>query len=121
MSMLSTIAAPKLLLTSAVLGVLLLASAGLNVKQALDHREYKRGEAARLKQAATDAALKATATIAAQRARDSRALLDDLQAIVERGRETRTVYRTVAARAPLPAQCAPGRARIDAVNAGADK
>ena len=48
---------------------------------------------------------------------DNSALLQSLELIAERGQETRTIYRTVAAKAPLALACAPGQERMDAVNA----
>ncbi|KFN42336.1 hypothetical protein [Arenimonas oryziterrae] len=45
------------------------------------------------------------------------ALVNDLAAIAERARGERIVYRTAAAAAPLAPNCAPGQARMDAVNA----
>jgi len=62
--------------------------------------------------------LDAVNVIAKQAAIDGRANLDELARIAERGRTTRIVYRQAAVAAPLPAQCAPGAARMDAVNAG---
>lgn len=47
---------------------------------------------------------------------DNLGLLNDLSAIVERGRVTRVVYRTKAAATPLAANCAPGQDRVDAEN-----
>lgn len=54
--------------------------------------------------------------IADKRNKDDRKLLAELDAIAERGRRTRIEYRTAAAAQPLPEQCAPGQARVDAVN-----
>lgn len=48
-------------------------------------------------------------------------LVADLAIVVERGRRQRVVYRKAAESRPLPAVCAPGKARMDAVNAGADR
>lgn len=64
------------------------------------------------------AALDRVNGLAAARNRDDAQLLDRLDAIATRGERVRTVYRTAAAAEPLAAQCAPGQARIDAVNAG---
>ncbi len=55
--------------------------------------------------------------LAAARDRDDAQLLGRLDAIATRAERVRTVYRTAAAAAPLDAKCAPGPARIDAVNA----
>jgi hypothetical protein len=62
--------------------------------------------------------LDAVRGIARQKVGDDAINYDELRRIVERGRQTRIVYRQAAAAAPLPAQCAPGAARMDAVNAG---
>lgn len=56
--------------------------------------------------------------LAAARDRDDAQLLDRLAEIAARGERVRTVYRSAAAADPLAPQCAPGQARIDAVNAG---
>ncbi|OBU67439.1 hypothetical protein A9K58_09675 [Stenotrophomonas maltophilia] len=57
-----------------------------------------------------------TAGIARQAQCDSDLLLQRLEAIAARGERTRTVYRAAAAAQPLPADCAPGQARGDAIN-----
>jgi hypothetical protein len=49
---------------------------------------------------------------------DQDKLLADLAAIAERGKQQRIVYRQAAAAAPLADNCAPGQARMDAVNSG---
>ena len=49
---------------------------------------------------------------------DQDKLLADLAAIVERGRQQRIVYRQAAEASPLADICAPGAARMEAVNAG---
>lgn len=56
--------------------------------------------------------------IAKKRTQDDSRLTDELAAIVERGRNTRNVYLKAAKAKPLPQQCAPGKARMDAVNQG---
>ena len=62
----------------------------------------------------------AAASISAELAKDALAdhatLVRDLETIAERGRQTRVVYRQAASAAPLPDGCAPGAARVDAVN-----
>lgn len=65
-------------------------------------------------------ASKITSDIARQSQTDSAGIFDELRGIVERSRQTRNVYRDAAEQAPLAANCAPGQARMDAVNAGAD-
>ena len=96
----------------AILALLLAGSVWLNVVQYGDCRE-----AAAAARAATLAdTLKVTAGIAEQARTDSSALLQRLEAIAERGERTRTVYRATAAAQPLPANCAPGQARVDAIN-----
>lgn len=55
--------------------------------------------------------------IAGMKAADTAELLATLDAIAERGQRTRVLYREAARAAPLPAECTPGQARIDAVNA----
>ncbi|MGH8073664.1 MAG: hypothetical protein ACREO4_06275 [Lysobacter sp.] len=63
-------------------------------------------------------AIEQAAELAEGRNRDDAELITDLQAIAERGRTTRVIYREAAKAAPLPQQCAPGQARMDAVNQG---
>lgn len=63
-------------------------------------------------------ALERYSRMAEDRNRDDSELFTELEAIAERARSTRTVYREAAAAAPLPQQCAPGQARMDAINQG---
>jgi hypothetical protein len=56
--------------------------------------------------------------LAGQAADDNAGLVAQLDAIAERSRQVRIVYRTAAAAAPLAAGCAPGPERMDAVNQG---
>lgn len=49
---------------------------------------------------------------------DHRNMLAELEAITARGRQVRTVYRTVTAASPLDATCKPGPARVQALNDG---
>lgn len=56
--------------------------------------------------------------LAKRRTRDDTHLLGQLEQIAERGQQTRTIYLKAAKATPLPQQCAPGQARIDAVNQG---
>jgi hypothetical protein len=65
--------------------------------------------------------VKATAGIARQAQADNRQLLADLNQIAERGQRVKIKYQTLARTIPLPANCAPGKPRMDAVNEGADK
>lgn len=58
------------------------------------------------------------AAIALQAHADNRDILNRLDGIAARAQETRVIYRTVAAKAPLGTQCAPGQQRMDAVDAG---
>ncbi len=67
-------------------------------------------------QGVKDPALEVTAGIARHAQTDSAELLQRLEAIAARGERTRTIYRAAAAAQPLPANCAPGQARVDAIN-----
>lgn len=96
----------------AILAVLLLLSAWLNVVQ-YGHKVAAKAEG---KAQGYQEALDRSNGIAAAAQRDNTQLLTDLESIAERGRKTRVVYRTAAEAAPLPSQCAPGQGRIDAVN-----
>ncbi len=98
----------------AILLLVCLALAALNVWQ------WKRAITAPLRDQNRELtrALDQVAELAAGRNRDDAELIADLERIAERGRTTRTVYREAAAKAPLPEQCAPGQARMDAVNRG---
>lgn len=101
-------------------GLLILSLIG-NATQWADHRAYVKSEGDRLKLAASQAGIKVTSAIAGEARRDNSKLLKDLDEIAERGRRTRVVYRAAADKRPLPMQCAPGKERMDAVNADADK
>lgn len=95
--------------------VLLLAmSVWLNVRQYGDKREA----AAQARAQAYAEALATTAGIAKDAKKDSGQLLERLDAIAQRGERTRVVYQKAAAAQPLAANCAPGQARVDAINAG---
>ena len=98
----------------AILVLALLLSLGINAYQ------WRRAATAplRLENRALGAALITVNALAKDAARDNATLLTELDALVERGRVTRTVYRQAATQSPLPAQCAPGAARIQAVNQG---
>ena len=101
----------------AILLLLFLVSAGLNLRQWADHRAYVKAQAAELQAAAYKAGLQVTATIAAAKQKDDPELIDGMRRI-----EARVNGLANQKRPPvLPAQCAPGKARMDAVNAGADK
>jgi hypothetical protein len=119
------ITTPALLKAIAALGLALLLSIGGNAWQlyrAGAAHERERGALAVAERDAKIAGLEAsalsTARIAAAARDDHAELLSDLSTIAERGRETRVVYRVAAAAAPLPPECVPGQARIDAVNSG---
>lgn len=106
----------------AILAVLvLLALLGLsvagNVRQWADHRAYVKGEDDRLRAAAMKAGLQVAASLAKQKPKDDQALLSAVDRI-----EDRVAKLQSASRPPtLAAQCAPGKQRMDAVNAGADR
>lgn len=93
--------------------VLLLLSVAGNVWQA--YRAMTRP--ARVENAALTRALDQITGIAERRDRDDAQLIASLQSIADRGQQVRTIYRTAAAQAPLDGKCAPGQARVDAVNA----
>ncbi|MGO1073591.1 hypothetical protein [Lysobacter sp. CA199] len=97
-----------------VLALALLASLSLNLWQ----WERARTAPLRIENRTLGAALTTVQALATDATRDNKALLIELDALVERGRATRTVYRHAASQAPLPTQCAPGAARIQAVNQG---
>lgn len=101
----------------AILGLLLIASVGFNLRQWSDHRGYVRAQAAELKAAAAQAGLKVAAVIATQKAKDDPKLMEAVNRIDKRTRDLTNQKRPPA----LPIQCAPGQVRMDAVNAGADR
>lgn len=90
----------------------LAASAWLNVWQ------WKRAISAplRAENRALSEALETQNGLARDARRDNVQLLERLEAIADRGQRTRTIYRNAAASAPLAQACAPGAARIEAVN-----
>lgn len=101
----------------AILGLLLVVSVGLNLRQWSDHRGYVRAQAAELKAAAAQAGLKVAAVIATQKAKDDQKLMEAVNRIDKRTRDLTNQKRPPV----LPIQCAPGQVRMDAVNAGADR
>lgn len=101
----------------AILGLLLVASVALNLRQWSDHRAEQKVRAAELQAAAYKAGLQVASSIAKQKQKDDPALIEAVNRI-----DARTLRLETQKRPPvLPPQCAPGRARMDAVNAGADK
>lgn len=96
----------------AILALLLGASAWLNVKQ----YAWRASAKAEARAETLDDTLKTVAGIARDAQADNAGLLDELGLIVDRGRKTRFVYGKAAAEQPLGSGCAPGQARIDAVN-----
>lgn len=54
--------------------------------------------------------------LASDAAEENRGLTQELAVIVERGRTDRIVYRDAAAASPLAPNCAPGKARVEAIN-----
>lgn len=101
----------------AFLGGLLAVSVGLNLRQWSDHRGYVRAQAAELKAAAAQASLKVAAGIAKQKQKDDPALIEAVGRIEARVNKLANQKRPPV----MPPQCAPGKARMDAVNAGADR
>lgn len=95
-------------------------SLGLLLSLAANVWQWKRAITAplRAENKAQAEALGTIRVLAKRRTRDDIELVGDLEKIVERGRTTRTVYLKAAKATPLPQQCAPGQARIDAVNQG---
>lgn len=101
----------------AILGLLLVVSIGMNLRQWADHRAEQKVRAVELQAAAYKAGLQVTASIAKQKAKDDPKLMEAVSRI-----ESRVSRLTNQKRPPvLPPQCAPGKARMDAVNVGADK
>ena len=88
-----------------------------NVRQWADHRAYVKGEDDRLRAAAMKAGLQVSASIAKQKQKDDPALIQAVGRIEERVAKLQDAKRPP----PLAAQCAPGKQRMDAVNAGADR
>lgn len=96
----------------AILAGLLALSLWLNVRQYGDRRET----AAAARAATLEDTLRVTVEIARQAQTDNAQLLQRLETIAARGERTRTIYRAAAAAQPLPANRAPGQARVDAIN-----
>jgi len=101
----------------AILVLLLAASVAVNVRQWSEHRAEQRARAAELQAAAYKAGLQVTASIAKKKQEDDPKLIEGMQRIEARVDKLASQQRP----APLPIQCAPGKARMDAVNAGADR
>lgn len=101
----------------AILGLLLVVSVGVNLRQWSDHRGYVRAQAAELKAAAAQAGLKVAVVIATQKAKDDPKLQNAVSRIEARVNKIASQQRPPV----LPIQCAPGKVRMDAVNEGADR
>ena len=101
----------------AILALLLTASVALNLRQWADHRAEQKVRAAELQAAAYKAGLQVTASIAKQKQKDDPALIQAVGRIEARVAKLQGGQRPP----PLAANCAPGKVRMDAVNAGADK
>ena len=67
--------------------------------------------------AATKQSMAISGALAKMSLQDRAAVMDELAGIAERARQTRVVYKTAAAAAPLDANCAPGIGRMQAINA----
>lgn len=97
-----------------ILALLLLASLTLNYRQwraavtAKDH-----AEATQLGQV-----LKAIGDVGKAKARDDEAMFKRLEGIADRAQGVRVEYRTITKMQPLPADCRPGAARVEAINRG---
>lgn len=101
----------------AILGLLLVASVALNLRQWSDHRAEQKVRAVEIQAAAYKAGLQVASSIAKQKQKDDPALIEAVGRIEARVSKLQGAQRPP----PLPANCAPGKARMDAVNAGADK
>lgn len=101
----------------AILGLMLVASVALNLRQWSDHRAYKKAQAAELQAAAYKAGLQVTAAIATAKQKDDPKLVEAVNRIDARVSRLTNQKRPP----PLAANCAPGKVRMDAVNAGADR
>ena len=101
----------------AILALLLVLSIGLNLRQWADHRAYVKAEGSRLEAAAMKAGLQVASSIAKQKQKDDPKLIEAVGRIEARVAKLHGAQRPP----PLPANCAPGKQRMDAVNAGADK
>lgn len=99
----------------------LVLSVGLNIHQAYSRYYGKKVDTAQAVAAGFAKAAKVNRDIAETMTTDHKELLKDLGEIAERGRTTKIVYAKAAAAKPLAAVCAPGAARINAVNSGADR
>lgn len=96
----------------AILIVLLALSLWLNVHQYGQRvAAFQEGRAV-----AIEASLGAAQEIARLAKSDNTKLLDRLDKIAARGERNRTTYSKAAAEAPLPTNCVPGQARVDALN-----
>ena len=101
----------------AILGLLLVVSVGLNLRQWADQRAEQKVRAVELQAAAYKAGLQVATSIAKQKQKDDPKLIEAVDRIEARVSKLHGAKRPP----PLAANCAPGKARMDAVNAGADK
>ena len=114
---------PALTKVIAGLSLALLVSLGGNVlllKTIWVNEGEAKGEKEREALASNNAALEQDAAVVLALSKQARSdngeLLKSLEAIAERGRTDRVVYRTAANKNPLPLECKPGEDRQKAVN-----
>lgn len=118
-------AVPFLTKVIAVLSLLLVLSFGLNTWQ-LYHAGKVSGKAENQKELdilqAKNLGLEKTAAVNSAIANlakeETVTLIEDMKTIASTAQKTKTVYRGVASRAPLPINCAPGALRVEKVNEG---
>ena len=101
----------------AILALLLILSIGLNLRQWADQRAEQKVRAVELQAAAYKAGLQVTASIAKRKQKDDPKLIEAVGRIEARVSKLQGAQRPP----PLAANCAPGKVRMDAVNAGADR
>lgn len=85
---------------------------------AMNYRQWRAAVNAKAHAEATQLGqvLKAIGEVGKAKTRDDEATFQRLEAIADRAGKARVEYRTITRTQPLPADCQPGAARVDAIN-----
>lgn len=100
----------------AILGLLLGGSAWLNVHQYVSGKVALATAPLKDRVTGLEHAQQTAANLISDGQRRERALLAAMDTAEQRARQAGRAYSAAAAKQPLPIQCAPGEARMDAVN-----
>lgn len=100
----------------AILGLLLSGSAWLNVHQYVSNKVALATAPLKDRVTGLEAAQRTAAALIDDGQKRERGLLSAMDASAATARAAAAIYRRASTAQPLPIQCAPGQARVDAVN-----